>query len=208
MSEQNYTKPQTEQSTNDTHTGVRAERLMPKRKPWWWVYGGTISMVIVGIVVGGHGRWFEMSNPPPRFEELETQRIQVLNWQHLHPQLHVRLASGKERMVEFPTFSLRRDMYFVISQEQQRQLVGKTCQMWGRPLRASLEDHYQVFALDCGDGTGLKFEQSIRDYTLGFQSGQSSGWWIAFFVTLFTCSLTFWAETIRHRKSLQQGDKS
>lgn len=177
-----------------------------QKKPWWQVYGATIGVTFFVVLVVWHQNWFERSNPPPALSQLERQQIEVLNWQHLHPQLHVRLASGKERMVEFPTLSLRRDMYFVISHEQQRQLVGKTCQMWGRPLRASFEDHYQVFALDCGDGVGLRFEQALRDYTSSFKSRQSP--LTGFLFVFITWLIAFLAETIRHRKSQKQGDQS
>lgn len=178
----------------------------PSQKPWWRRYGVTLSIVVAGVLQASHSYWFVRSNPPPRFEELQTQRIEVLAWQRLHPQLHVRLANGQDRMVEFPTFSLgRRSAYYEISHEQQRQLVGKTCQMWGRPLRFSIQNHYQVFALDCGEDTGLEFKKSIKSYTLNFNSRQSlSSWAIDLFITFFACALFFWAETVRNRKSLSK----
>jgi len=169
------------------------------KKPWWRRYGGTFVIVIVMTLVAGHTRWFVLSNPPPRLEELQSQRVDVLNWQMWHPQLHVRLASGLDRMVEFPTLSLRRDMYYVISHEEQRQLIGKTCQMCGRPLRFSIQDHYQVFALDCGDGKGLKFEKSLEDYLASFNWHLNSLSGLFSIVLLGT--VTFLAETFRSRKS-------
>lgn len=182
-----------------------APRQPIKKKLWLRRYGATLSVAIVGVLQTGHSHLFVNSNPPPRFEELQTQRIEVLAWQRLHPQLHVRLANGQDRMVEFPTLDLgARDTYYEISQDAQRQLVGKTCQMWGRPLRFSIEDHYQVFAIDCGGGNGLDFQKSLKSYTKDFEFDQFNLLKIFFFGYLFVCALTLWAETIRNRKSLQK----
>lgn len=175
----------------------------PEHRPWWRLHLVTIAILLVGIIQISHHLWFVNSNPPPRLEELETQRIEVLAWQRLHPQLHVRLADSVDRMVEFPTLNMGgRDVYWVISPEEQRQLVGKACQMWGRPLRASIQDHYQVFALNCDDGSGLAFNDSLKDYRLSFEFHTSfRSLMSSVFIYLVGLALTYWAETYRIRNS-------
>lgn len=161
-------------------------------------------MVAVAVLQLGHEAWFVRSNPPPQFSELQIQTIQVLGWQPSHPQLHVRLQNGQNRMMEFPTLSLSRDLYWGISREQQEQLVGKSCKVSGRQLRASLQDSYQVFALDCEDGLGLAYSKAISLYVAHFNSRKNPS--ISLFILIYgLCfTLTFWAETVRYRKSLQK----
>ena len=174
----------------------------PPKKPWWKLYIATLSIALVGVIQTSHHGWFVHSNPPPRFEELQMQQVEVLGWQRYHPQLHVRLADGSSRMVEFPTLRLGKggDTYYVISIEKQRQLVGQTCQMWGRPLRFSFQDSYQVFALDCEKGIGLNFDNALARYKSHFEYGQSSTFVIFIPSWLFGLILFYWAETIRNRK--------
>lgn len=131
------------------------------------------------------------------------QQVQVLGWQRTHPQLHVRLPDGHSRMVEFPTLRLGKggDLYYVLSFDEQRQLVGQTCQMWGRPLRFSIQDSYQVFALECDKGGRLRFDEAYRDYEKSFQNRTSfTSFSIVILIWLFGVLLFFWAESYANRK--------
>lgn len=179
---------------------------LPKQKPWWRLYAVTLVVALLAILLILHNHLLALNNPPPQFEELQRQQVEVLGWQRYHPQLHVHLPDGRSRMVEFPSLRTESsgDTYYVISLEQQRQLVGKTCQMWGRPLRFSFQDSYQVFALDCGDGSELDFFKSLESYKKSYGSRLTS--WRSFpaCLLLFCIAVTFWAETIRNRKDLQK----
>lgn len=130
------------------------------------------------------------------------QQVEVLGWQRTHPQLHVRLPDASSRMVEFPTLRLGKggDLYYIVSFEEQRQLVGQTCQMWGRPLRFSIQDSYQVFALECDKGGRLSFGDAIKDYKSTFDISSVSTFSILIPGWLFTLLISFWAISVRNRK--------
>lgn len=177
----------------------------PPKKPWWRLYGATLCIALGGLAFTSHNAWFVHSNPPPLFEELHMQQVQVLGWQRTHPQLHVRLSDGSSRMVEFPTFNLRGgrvhgSFYYVISEEEQRQLMGQTCQMWGRPLRFSIQDSYQVFALECDKGGRLRFDKAVKDYEQDFKHSLPFTLPFSIYIWLFGVLLFFWAESFRNRK--------
>ena len=177
----------------------------PPKKPWWWrPYGGALFIFLGGLAQTSHHVWFVHSNPPPLFEELHMQQVQVLGWQRTHPQLHVRLSDGSSRMVEFPTLHKGGrgggDLYHVLSFDEQRQLVGQTCQMWGRPLRFSIQDSYQVFALECDKGGRLRFDKAVKDYEQDFKHSLSFTFSIGIYIWLFGVLLVFWALSVRNRK--------
>jgi hypothetical protein len=99
--------PAVAESLADSDRSWRYKTSPPsKKRPWWRLYGVTLGIALVGVVQTGHHAWFEYSNPPPLFDELQMQRVEVLGWQRQHPQLHVRLPDGSSRMVEFPTLRL------------------------------------------------------------------------------------------------------
>ncbi len=195
--------PAVAESLADSDRSWRYKTSPPsKKRPWWRLYGVTLGIALVGVVQTGHHAWFEYSNPPPLFDELQMQRVEVLGWQRQHPQLHVRLPDGSSRMVEFPTLRLGKggDLYYVISFEAQRQLVGQTCQMWGRPLSFNFQDSYQVFALECNQGGRLSFDMAFKEYKKSFENRTSFTFSIGIYIWLFGVALFFWAETIRNRK--------
>jgi hypothetical protein len=176
----------------------------PPKKPWWRLYGGALFIFLGGLAQTSHHAWFVHSNPPPVFEELQAQRVEVLGWQRTHPQLHVRLPNGTSRMVEFPTLHKAGrgggDLYHVLSFDEQRQLVGQTCQMWGRPLRFSIQDSYQVFSLECEKGGRLRFDEAVKRYEGHYKSGLSATFSIFIPGWILFVFITFWALSVRNRK--------
>lgn len=168
-------------------------------KPWWRRYEMTLSAVFFFALIVGYQELFLRANPPPRFEQLKSETVEVLSWQRLYPQLRVRLSSGKIRWVEFPTLSMRRDDYKAIPFDEQCQLVGATCLMAGRPLGFSGQDRYQVFLLDCPEDKGLSFAESIKHYERSYQNRSGFFWEAGVYFYLFAVGLVFWAELVRDR---------
>lgn len=176
-------------------------------KPWWRAYEMTLAAVFLFALIVGHQELFLRANPPPQFEQLRSETVEVLAWQRLYPQLQVRLSNGQVRWVEFPSLSLRRDDYKVMPFDAQRQLVGATCLMAGRPLSFTWQDRYQIFHLNCVGGRGLEFDESIRRYAQSYRSGISFFWRFGIHLYLFAVGLVFWAESVRNRKLSREIEK-
>lgn len=117
----------------------------------------------------------------------------------------VRLSGGNIRWVEFPTLRAGKggDFYEVISAEEQRQLVGQTCQIWGRPLRFSMEDHYQVFKMECDRGGRLEFSEALKNYEISFNSRSTSYIFYAL-GSLFLAAIAFRLDFNDKRRELLQ----
>lgn len=143
----------------------------PPKKPWWSVYRYSLgTLIFFALFIAGR-LWFIHGNPPPQsLDELEMQTVDVVDWRVNGSRLYVRLPSGDVQQVEFPSLDFKGPgLYLTITLDEQKALIGQRCQMWGRPLRRVLEERFQVFALQCDRGGGLKFQAAIKSYEIGFE---------------------------------------
>lgn len=162
-------------------------------KPWWRRYSNTLVFFFGSSAFAIYLGLVHWVNPVPNPDELIRVPIKVLGVKALDPHLHVQLADGSQRMMEFPVlFGLRPNRYHGLSDDDKKKLRGCEGEIRGIPVRLVLTDRFRVWGLQCGD-VHLGFDVAQRDY-VRLQRVEKEGlilyWGLIFLFSIFC----IWAE--------------